>query len=155
MKKGRELSQLLIFLATWFIYSDAFTTLVNVAILFAQSELGADQPILLSATAIFPIFAGLGIKFWLWFQRKFKYSTQRMIFIQCVLYSLLPLYGLIGFWTQPGTFLGLNNKFELPLAAAYHGFMLGATSSSCRVLFSELLPHSHEAEFFGLYRILY
>lgn len=33
------------------------------------------------------------------------------------------------------------------------GLLLGATQNSCRVLFSELLPHGHEAKFFALYSI--
>jgi UMF1 family MFS transporter len=37
--------------------------------------------------------------------------------------------------------------------AAYMGMLLGATSSSNRVLFSHLIPHGLESEFFGLYAI--
>ena len=153
LKRAKELSQLFLFLGAWFIYSDAFSTLVNIAILFSQSELGAPLELLLIATIIFPIAAGMGNYFWLGVQKKFKFSTKAMICIQCGFYGLIPLYGLIGFFVPEGSIIGLSNKYELPFVAFLHGFMLAATLSSCRVLFSELLPKGHEGEFFGLYEI--
>jgi UMF1 family MFS transporter len=141
------------FLIMWFIYSDAFSTLVSIAILFSKEELNAPLPVLLAATLIFPLAAGVGTIFWLWLQKRMNYSTKTMIKLQCGFYALIPVYGLLGFFVDQGTFFGLSNKYELPMVAIFHGFILGATHSSCRVLFSELLPHGHESEFFGLYEV--
>ncbi|KAJ3051698.1 Autophagy protein 22, partial [Rhizoclosmatium hyalinum] len=45
------------------------------------------------------------------------------------------------------------SKIELFVAAGIHGFLLGATQSSCRSLFSQLLPAGYESKFFSLYEI--
>jgi UMF1 family MFS transporter len=155
LQQARQLSELFKFLIAWFIYSDSFSTVVSASLLFAQTELSADLVILLSAAILVTLFAGIGAKLWYLAQMKFKITTKNIILIQAALYSLLPLYGLLGFFTPKGTFLGLNNKYELLITGAWHGLLLGATQSSCRVLFSELLPRGREAEFFGLYGNLY
>ena len=152
--KASQLSELFKFLFAWFIYSDSFSTVVSSAILFAQSELGAELPILLGSAIIVPLFAAIGNVIWPKIQLKYQFTTQKILMIQAILYCILPLWGLVGFFTKPGSF-GLNNKYEIPLLGAFHGFLLGATQSTCRVFFSELLPHGHESEFFGLYGIYF
>lgn len=150
MSHGRELSQLFKFLLGWFIFSDCFTTIGAVAILFAQSELSAGVPILLGVAIIVPLFAGIGSLAWFWIQKKYNMTSQNILVIQCCICSLLPLYAFLGLFVAPGIYFGLNNPYELPLIAVAHGFLLGATQSSCRVIFSELLPQGHESEFFGM-----
>jgi UMF1 family MFS transporter len=151
VKQAPRLSELFKFLLGWFIYSDSFSTVVASAILFAQSELGASLVILLGSSIIVPLFAAIGNWFWHMLQFKLRWTTKKTLMVQAAMYCFLPLYGLIGFFTKAGTPFGLNNMYEIPVLGAYHGFLLGATQSSCRVLFSEMIPHGHESEFFGLY----
>jgi UMF1 family MFS transporter len=153
IKQARKLSELFKFLVAWFIYSDSFSTLASVAILFAQSELGAQTPLLLLCSIIVPLAAGLGNLIWLRIQKKFNLPSKTILLIQAAFYSVLPLYGFMGKFVSVGTFFGLQNQYELPMISLFHGFLLGATQSTCRVIFSELLPHGHEAEFFGLYEV--
>ena len=150
--QARKLSQLFKMLVAWFVYSDSFSTVASSAILFGQSTLGAGIPILIGAAALVPLGTGIGIWVFITIQRRWGWTTQKILCIQASLYSLLPLYGIIGFFAPPNTF-GMTNKYELLLTAFYHGFFLGATQSSCRVLFAELIPRGHEAQFFGLYEI--
>jgi UMF1 family MFS transporter len=153
VKQAPKLTELFKFLFGWFVYSDSFSTVVNSAILFAQSELGASIFILLGSAIIVPLFAGIGNWFWHYAQFKFGWSTKKTLLIQAALYCFLPVYGLAGFFVPKGTPFGLNNVYEVPILGAFHGFLLGATQSTCRVMFSEMIPHGHEAEFFGLYEI--
>ncbi|KAH6586034.1 hypothetical protein BASA61_006657 [Batrachochytrium salamandrivorans] len=150
--KVRQLGQLFIFLFAWFIYSDGFTTIIAVAILFFRTDLGVDTTSLLIAAIIAPLFAGIGCFVWNEIQLYFKLSTKVILMIQAFMYCVLCSYGILGFFTKPGTF-GLRSGVEIFPLAAYHGFLLGATQSSCRVLFSELLPPGYESEFFSLYEI--
>ncbi|KAI8905423.1 autophagy-related protein 22-like protein [Gorgonomyces haynaldii] len=143
LKRASSLPELFKFLGGWFIYSDGFSTLVSVAILFAQTELGASQMLLLLAGIVTPLAAGLGNFFWKWFQSRMHLSTREILLIHVVMYSLLPIYALVF----------MKSSAELLPVAAYHGFLLGGTSNSCRVLFSELLPPGYESEFFSLYEI--
>lgn len=104
---------------------------------------------MVSATIV-PLFAAIGNIAWAKAQIYFKWSTQQTLLIQNGLYTILPIYGLLGFLRLP---FGLVREWELPFVGALHGLLLGATQSSCRVLFSELLPKGHEAKFFSLYEV--
>eukprot|EP00842_Homolaphlyctis_polyrhiza_P006335 jgi/Hompol1/6702/HPOL_000304-RA len=152
LSKATKLGQLFLFLIGWFIYSDGFTTVIAVAILYFRSEVNVGQTTLLIAATIVPLFAGIGCIVWNYLQRVFKLQTKTVIIIQSSLYALVCVYALIGFVTPAGSF-GIKSKIEIFPLAIVHGFLLGATQSSCRVLFSELLPPGFESEFFSLYEI--
>ncbi|KAJ3270832.1 Autophagy protein 22 [Terramyces sp. JEL0728] len=150
LSDAAKIGELFKFLIGWFIYSDSFSTVSSVAILYGQTQLKASTTILLVSAIIVPLMAGVGNVVWLKIQKRFNMHSKQVLLIQAGLYSLLPLYGLLGFFTPKGSF-GLQSTWEIPVLGMYHGFLLGATQSTCRVLFSELLPRGHESEFFGLY----
>ncbi|KAJ3343100.1 Autophagy protein 22 [Kappamyces sp. JEL0680] len=148
LAKARSLRHCFYMLAGWFVYSDSFTTVSSAAILFGQSELGAPLPILLGAAICVPLFAMIGTWVFLRVQFHFGWTTRKAVIVQAFLYSLLPLWGLVGFFNP---WLGLRSKYELPIIGAYHGFLFGPTQSACRVLFAELIPRGHESQFFSLF----
>ncbi|KAJ3319310.1 Autophagy protein 22 [Boothiomyces sp. JEL0866] len=152
VRDASQITELFKFLVAWFIYSDSFSTCTSVAILYGQVQLGASTTILLISGIICPLVAGIGNFVWLHVQKKFRWTTKKVLLVQASMFSLLPLYGLVGFFTPRGSF-GLQSVIEIPILAAYLGFILGATQSTCRVFFSELLPRGHESEFFALYEL--
>ncbi|KAJ1553024.1 Autophagy protein 22, partial [Cladochytrium tenue] len=83
--------------------------------------------------------------------RRTKLTTKQILVIQVCVYAILPLWGVIGF-IGPSP-IGLKHAWEMFFLAAWHGFLLGGTQSTCRSLFSQLLPPGMEAEFFSLYEI--
>ena len=121
LKQARQLSQLFKFLLGWFVYSDSFSTVVSAALLFAQGELGASEQILYMSAIIVPLAAAFGNKLWHLLQVKTGMKTKRLIMLQSLAYSLLPFYGVVGFLFPKGTMFGLNNQYELPFVAIYHG----------------------------------
>ncbi|KAJ3045478.1 Autophagy protein 22 [Rhizophlyctis rosea] len=151
-QKARKLPNLFLFLIGWFIYADAFSTIISVAVLYFQSELGASQSQLLIAATITPLFGAISSIFWPWIRNRFNVPTQRLLLVQVAMYLLLCVYGLVGFATRRGTW-GMQSAVEIFPLAAYHGFILGATQSMCRVIYSEMVPPGLEAEFFSLYEI--
>ncbi|KAI8901889.1 autophagy-related protein 22-like protein [Globomyces pollinis-pini] len=148
--EAKKLPELFKFLIGWFLYADGFTTVCSVSVLFAQSQLGASPLILLISAVIVPFAAAFGTIAWVKFQQRYRLATTTILTIHSLLYSVLPIFGLVGFFTES---VGMHHQYELPFLALYHGLLLGATQSSCRVLFSELLPQGCESEFFGLYEI--
>ncbi|KAI8896592.1 autophagy-related protein 22-like protein [Globomyces pollinis-pini] len=152
LSKAAQLKDLFTFLLGWFIFSDGIFTISTVAILYCQSELGVSQSGLIIAAIITPFAAAFGNRIWISIQHHYRWSTKDVLVRQSALYCLLPLYGLMGFLTPKGS-IGIQAKWEIYVLAFYHGFLLGASQSSCRVLFSELLPIGHESEFFSLYEI--
>ncbi|KAJ3200695.1 Autophagy protein 22 [Dinochytrium kinnereticum] len=148
--KARKLKQMIIFLAAWFIFSDAFSTIIQVAVLFASNEIKMKSFELLIVATLVPFAAGLGCIFWNWIQLRFKLSTRMTLIIVAFLYSLLPLWGVVGIYS---TTVGLRTKLEVYLLGVYHGFFLGAAQATCRAMFSEICPPGFESEFFSLYAI--
>ncbi|KAI9344254.1 vacuole effluxer Atg22 like-domain-containing protein [Obelidium mucronatum] len=80
-----------------------------------------------------------------------KTSSKRVLLLQNAIYSAIPLWGCLGL--IPGSPVGYQTKIEIYIASAVHGFLVGATQSTCRSLFAQLLPPGSEAEFYSLYEI--
>ncbi|KAJ1991718.1 Autophagy protein 22 [Dimargaris cristalligena] len=148
-RQAGKLSNTFLFLMAWFFLSDGYSTIVSVSILFVKSNLKANNIQLIIAAFIVPFSSIIGNFLFLFIQRRLKISTRNMIIIIGTLYILLPIYGILGFFTP----FGLRHIYEIYVVAVYHGLMFGAVQSFCRVLFCELLPPGHENEFFGLYEI--
>ncbi|KAJ1567908.1 Autophagy protein 22, partial [Cladochytrium tenue] len=149
--KCTKLGNLFLFLIGWFIYSDTFNTISSTAILYAQTQLGFSTIQLLILGVEAPLAGGIGAFVWNFIQRHTKLTTKQILVIQVCIYAILPLWGVIGF-IGPSP-IGLKHAWEMFFLAAWHGFLLGGTQSTCRSLFSQLLPPGMEAEFFSLYEI--
>ncbi|KAJ3416273.1 Autophagy protein 22, partial [Chytridiales sp. JEL 0842] len=124
-------------------------TIIFVAILFGKTQLGIDTNTLLYISIGVPFVAAIGAWFWNTLKTHFRIRTKRLLLLQLLLYTFLPLYSLLGFVAP----FGLKNRWEFFLMTTHHAFFLGAMISTCRSLFSELLPPQFEAEFFSLYGI--
>jgi UMF1 family MFS transporter len=129
--------------------SDGVGTVTSVAIIFAKTKLGMSQIQLIIAAIIVPISAAAGVYFWLFIQRRFSLTTKTMLILICALYTLLPIYGLLGFFAP----FGLKHRAEIWVMSVVSGLLLGAIQSYARVMFSDLLPPGRENEFFSLYEI--
>jgi len=148
-KRMKYLMEAFKFLLGWFLISDAVNTLISIAVLFGISTLHISKIELLIAATLSPFAAIFGTYLWLFIKRKFRLSTRTMVMIVCTLYAVVPAYGLLGFVAD----VGLKHSWEIWVVIIWHGLMIGALQSFCRVLFSELLPRGQESEFFGLYEI--
>ena len=69
--------------------------------------------------------------------------------ISLVVYTCLPLWGLVGF----SGVIGYVYVWELYLVLAAYGGFLAIYESASRTAFCELVPPGQEAEFFGIYEI--
>jgi len=148
-RKMKHLMEAFKFLMAWFLVSDAVNTLISVAVLFAIGTLQMSKLQILLAATLTPLAGGVGVYVWLFIQRKLKLSSRQMVMIISSLYAVLPAYGLLGFVAD----IGLKHIWEVWMVVIWHGMMIGALQSFCRVMFSELLPKGQESEFFGLYEI--
>ncbi|KAJ3310826.1 Autophagy protein 22 [Boothiomyces sp. JEL0838] len=149
LKKTRKLKELFKFLIVWFMASDGASTISTVAILFFQTELGVSQIGLVIVAIISPFAAISGNYFFNLLKIKTKWTIKKILIIQLIMISILPIWGMIGFFTPKNTF-GLQSQWEIYPLSIYFGFVFGAAQSSCRVMFSELIPQGHESEFFEL-----
>ena len=153
--RARRLKDVLLFLAAWFMISDAVATVSGTAILFAKTTLGMDSSALALINVIVTLSGIAGAFTWSKVSRMMQLKPSQTILTCICIFEIIPLYGLMGYIPaiqRYGSF-GLQQQWEMyPLGAVY-GLVLGGLSSYCRSLFGELIPPGHEAAFYALYAI--
>lgn len=155
VRLARRLLDIMLFLAGWFLLSDAIATTSSTAILFAKTQLHM-RPWALGMINVISTMAGVcGAFGWSWISRIFNLQPHQTILVCIALFELIPIYGLLGYlgFVQDWGVIGLQQPWEMyPLAAVY-GFVLGGLSGYCRSLYGELIPPGSEAAFYALYAI--
>ena len=152
---ARQLRDILIFLAAWFLLSDSIATVSGTAVLFAKTTLGMSTPQLGLINVIATLSGIIGAFYWSLFSRLLNLQPHQTIIACICLFELIPLYGLLGFIPaiQRLGVIGLQQPWEMYPLGAIYGFVLGGLSSYCRAFFGELIPPGFEAAFYALYAI--
>ncbi|KAJ4864197.1 vacuole effluxer atg22 like domain-containing protein [Trichoderma breve] len=152
---ARRLIDIMLFLGSWFLLSDAIATTSSTAVLFAKTQLHM-KPWALGMINVIATMAGIfGAFGWSWVSRTFNLKPHQTILVCIALFELIPIYGLMGYlpFIKRWGVVGLQQPWEMyPLAAVY-GLVMGGLSSYCRSLFGELIPPGSEAAFYALYAI--
>lgn len=153
--RARRLRDILLFLAAWFMISDAIATVSGTAILFAKTTLGMKPSALALINVVVTLCGIVGAFAWSKISHMAQLKPNHTILACICLFELIPLYGLLGYVPairRSGMF-GLQQPWEMyPLGAVY-GLVLGGLSSYCRSLFGELIPAGNEAAFYALFAI--
>ncbi|KAG6301495.1 Autophagy protein 22 [Claviceps purpurea] len=155
IQQARRLTDIMLFLAAWFLLSDAIATTSSTAILFAKTQLHM-RPWALGMINVITTMAGiLGAFGWPGVSRALGLKAHHTILVCIALFELIPVYGLMGYlpFVKNWGVVGLQQPWEMfPLAAIY-GLVMGGLSSYCRSLYGELIPPGSEAAFYALYAI--
>lgn len=149
--QASQLKDIIIFLISWFIISDSLTTINSTAILFARSELHMSTlqlAIIGTLTMMSAIIGAYIIPNII--QPYLKVSLKTLLQLIIIWASIIPLYGLLGFFFE--TF-GLKHNFEMFILAVWYGFSLGGIATVSRSLFSLLIPKGRESMYFALFQI--
>lgn len=150
-----RLKDILLFLAAWFLLSDAVATTSGTAVLFAKTHLKMTPGALGLINVISTSTGVVGAFSWSFIARHFELRPHQVLLSIIVVFELIPLYGLLGYlpFVQRWGVIGLQQPWEMyPLAAVY-GFVLGGLGAYCRSLYGELIPPGSEAAFYALYAI--
>ncbi|KAF9538898.1 Autophagy protein 22 [Mortierella hygrophila] len=146
--QARKLPNAFAFLISWFFLSDGYTSIANVAVLFAKTSLRLSQTLLILLSLVVPICALIGTLAFPRLQKALGYDQKQMVMLLLILLVMVPVYGTLGlilpFWPK------LSSAKELFALASYYGFLIGAVQRS---MFADLVPKGRESEFFGLYAI--
>ncbi|CAM6085968.1 unnamed protein product [Calypogeia fissa] len=152
MKESRKHKYAWRFLVFFFIFSDGYTTVSQIGILFAQQELCMSTPELAAIAVVVNIFVFLGMPIFGYIQRKLKWNNNRMLILSLLMLSVLPVYGIIGYFTPRGSF-GLKHASESFVFSSWYGVCLGALLSYSRTLFIDLIPIGSEGAMFSLWSL--
>lgn len=155
IKLARRLVDIILFLAAWFLLSDAIATTSSTAILFAKTTLHMESWALGLISVISTTTGIGGALSWSWISRRFNLQPHQTLLACIALFELIPIYGVLGYlpFVQAWGVLGLQQPWEMfPLAAIY-GFVMGGLMSYCRAVYGELIPPGSEAAFYALYAI--
>ncbi|KAI5481840.1 autophagy-related protein 22 [Pseudohyphozyma bogoriensis] len=144
LQDWRRLPATFIFLAAWFLLSDAFATMTSTAMLFAKTSLSMSTSALIIISVISP---AAGIAGAILFPR-----LQKTVLLWTNLYVLLFLVALACLIPLSGI-LALRSQWEMYVVAVVFGALYGSFQSYARTCFSELVPGSQSARWFGLYSI--
>lgn len=155
---ARRLRDIVLFLAGWFLLSDAIATTSSTAILFAKTQLHMKVWALGLISVVSTVGGVIGALGWAAVSRRVSFLRAKPMntILACVaLFELIPLYGLLGYvpFVRNWGVGGLQKPWEMYLLASVYGLVLGGISSYCRSLYGELIPPGSEAAFYALYAI--
>ena len=153
--RAGHLKDIMLFLAAWFMLSDAIATVSGTAVLFAKTDLEM-QPAALALISLIGTLTGVvGAFSWSRLSRWMNLRPSQTIIACICLFEIIPLYGILGFIPAIRRLgvIGLQQGWEMYPLGAIYGFVLGGLSSYCRSLFGELIPPGSEAAFYALYAI--
>jgi UMF1 family MFS transporter len=140
------------FLACWWLFSDGMNVIGNLGSQYANAYVDW-RPLpkalgLAGMLILAPIAAAAGTFFWPWCARRARLKAHHVIAINCVILSLVPAYGLLGFASP---YLGIRKGWECFIVAIVYGFPLGSIQSYARAAYGAMVPEGLESQFFGLY----
>jgi UMF1 family MFS transporter len=155
IKLARRLKDITLFLAAWFLLSDAIATVSGTAVLYAKTQLHM-KPEALGLINVIATTAGvLGAFSWAAISRGLGLRPHQTILACICIFEIIPIYGLLGYlpFVKRWGVIGLQQPWEMYPLGFIYGFVLGGLSSYCRSLFGELIPPGSEAAFYALYAI--
>lgn len=147
-KSFKILKQTAIYLFAYWLLGDALNTSINLQLILSNEVISYDM---ISVQYINLLQAGTGVigmgLFW-WVQKHFKFETKTMFLINSGFIIFLPLYGLIGTWTDK---IGFHNVWEVYAYNAYFGLFISPYYAYSSTMMSCVCPRGKEYLFFAIF----
>jgi UMF1 family MFS transporter len=145
----------LFFLIAFLVYNDGIQTVITMASVYADKQLGLDQSVQLQ-TILLVQFLAFGGALLLGRLAK-RFGAWKTVLGSLVLWTIVLAiaYFLPAAEKGPGGVLvpAPNAAVSFMLLGALLGIVLGGSQALSRSLFSQLIPEGKEGEYFGLYEI--
>lgn len=141
LRELRRYPQALKFLLAYLLYNDAIQTVITLSSQFGYDEL--KMPIAMLALAILMVqfVAFFGAISFNWVAK--AVGAQRAVMLSLGVWTAVLIY----------IYVAVTTTAEFFVMAAIVAMVLGGSQALSRSLFSQMIPKSREAEFFGLYEI--
>ncbi len=129
------------YLIAYLVYNDGIQTINTVATIFAVSELGMGNQTLVLVILMIQFVAALGAIL-------FNQLAQRIGAKLTIILNLLIWCGTVIY-----AYAFLQTEFQFWILGFAIAMVLGSSQALSRSLFSQMIPHSRESAYFGLYEI--
>ena len=132
----------LFFLIAYLVYNDGIQTVISLASVYADKELGLDQSVQVETILMVQFLAFFGALLLGRLARRF--GAWKTILASLVLWTGVLIIAYL---------LPAGKPLPFILLGALLGIVLGGSQALSRSLFSQLIPPGKEGEYFGLYEI--
>jgi UMF1 family MFS transporter len=155
VRKARTMPEAVKYLVAYLLYNDGIQTVIAVAAIFAAQELdmSATNRILVILMIQFVAFGGAYLFGWL----AGKIGAKNAILISLVIWSaavIFAYFGMRSFRVMNVAGMDMTQaEFEFWILAFVVALILGGSQALSRSLFSQMIPHEQEAEFFSFYEV--
>lgn len=139
--KIRGHRQALLFLAAFLLYNDGIQTVIALASVFGQEELGLSMSTLTTVILMVQFLAFLGAIL-------FNYVARVVSAKRAIAVSLLLWIGTLVY-----AYAFLKTTLDFYLMAAVIAIVLGGSQALSRSVYSLMIPKGQESEYFGIYEI--
>lgn len=150
-KSCLKLKQTGLYIITYWLLGDGLNTSDNLVSIIQNKIVEYDMVTVAELKILNSGLSVFGMATFWFFQRKFNLTTKTMFTINSVFITLLPLYGMIGIWTDK---LGIHNKWELWFYQAYNGFLITPYYAYSSTMMSEVCPRGKEFIFFAIFSVV-
>ncbi|KIY52192.1 MFS general substrate transporter [Fistulina hepatica ATCC 64428] len=148
MKQVKKLPYTFVYLFSFFLLADGLNTTGTLISICQNDKFNfsfLQNTYLGLAQAIPSTLSTFG--FW-YIQRSWKISTKKMFIVTNVVTILIPLWGMIGIWTNS---FGFHNVWEYWAYNCVFGIFQAPYYAYAQTMMAELTPHGFENMFFGLF----
>lgn len=139
----RRLPNTFVFLASWFLLSDSFSTITSTAMLFGKTTLEMTTSQLIGIAVLTPLSGMAGAFGVPRIQASRSWTNIETLRFLTAFSLSIPIWGLAG----------LRTKGEMYALAVLFGSLYGSFQAYSRTVFATLVPVTQSARWFGLYSI--
>jgi UMF1 family MFS transporter len=133
--------QAMLFLIAYLIYNDGIQTVISLASVFGQEELGLSMTTLTTVILMVQFVGFFGAIL-------FNYVARAISAKRAIIVSLLIWIGTLVY-----AYTFLKTTLDFYIMAAAIGVVLGGSQALSRSVYSLMIPKGQESEYFGLYEI--
>jgi UMF1 family MFS transporter len=142
LRGARAYPKTLLFLAAYLFYNDGIQSVILLSAVYAVNELKFEQSTVILAFLMVQLVAFAGALVLGRLARLF--GAKQIVLGSLVLWTLV---------VAAAYFLEERATIQFFALAAFIGFVLGGSQALSRSLYSQMIPHGKEAEYFGLYEV--
>ena len=139
----RNYPNTMLFLLAYLFFNDGIQTVITSSSLYGSEQLGFDSSQLITLVLIVQFVAFGGALLFGWFAG--RWGAWRTILRSLIAWSLIVVAAF---------FLPEEKFLPYVVLGVLIGIVLGGSQALSRSLFSQLVPHTREAEFFGFYQAM-